>query len=464
MHCKDCRKKLSEYVCGLLSDLERVSVKAHLSQCIKCTIEMNQYIHAVDVVSFISQASDISDEQINDIEKKVNAAGSFRKFKPKLMKTAIWRIAALITIILTGILLFIPKKLNFYASFLSTTHSNAIPELWSAPFGDLTYLTPAQRPAANDNAVFVLQSKNDSSLIVALDAKSGKHIWTGKRKCFGYLLPDQEKLYSICSNLTSQPALTAFDSRTFEELWQFSSGVILNPQNITAPVICGGKIYWEVEGTLHCLSSINGKQLWKHTIPTEGKCALSILDNKSVIVVSQNNISGFDSTGREAIRSIALPQDLSGLYTPIIASHGKDLFIGHHRSIGGSVIFLCDMTSGTLRWKKNMPSIFNIAISNGLLLVRSQSIHALETRTGIERWTIDAGGCSPIVNVGNLCFVISSGESGRLLRLDTNKGIVIDEKSVGGSCAGLVLNNGCGYLSDNKGTIRAFNFLNIKGV
>jgi outer membrane protein assembly factor BamB len=432
--------------------------------CVKCSKELHLYTNAVDTISIITKIPDLSNEQMSNMEEIVNTAGSFRNAKLKLIKTVTWRVAALLTIILTGSILFISKELNLHMDIFSRAQVSAIPELWSAPFGDLTYLTPAQRPAANDNAVFVLQSKDDSIRIVALDAKSGKHIWTGKRNCFGYLLPDQEKLYSVCSNQTSQPALTALDSRTSEELWQFSSEKIANPQNITAPVFCGGKIYWEVEGSLHCISSVNGKQLWKHAIPTGGKCALSVLDDKSIIVVTQNKISGFDSTGRETIRPVDLAQDLSSLYTPILVSQGMDLFICHHRSIGGSVVFSCDMANGMLRWKKNMPPTFDIALSNGLLLVRSQSIHALETRTGNERWTIDAGGCSPIVNAKSLCFVISSGDSGKLLRLDTHRGTIIDERSVGGSCAGLVLNNGCGYLSDNKGTIRAFNFLNFKRV
>ncbi len=472
MRCEEFRKNIELYTLGGFNDIARVAARHHVDSCAGCARDFKEYAGIVNGIRN-KNPRNLSESRITAIEAAVREGIHTRnRSSEKGMRLA--KMAAIITLMALGggitAYVTINNKLNMRVSNASSPvesnawHMEKPSQIWSISCGPGYRSTSAHKPLASQGVVYTLQSEGELDRIVAVRSESGTRLWTGARHCYGHLTAGGGKLFAVCYNtLNGATELVAFDSHTGEELWSYTSDSPKSRDMFTSPIVYKDRVYWAAYGQLTEISLTRGTPNWKQEIPVSGGYAQPCVVGKYVCLGTADGVLYYDAATGSSRGMISFPERMMGLYQPSVAAMDERLYIAHRRINNSGVLLCVKVETEEILWKHESPAVHHMSVSDKALIIRSQSVYALDVVTGKTRWKVDAGGCSPVTSLGECCYVLGSENSGRLLRLDLESGHILGEHLLGGSCAGLVLEGSRGYFNDNKGVLHALDLSNMTG-
>ena len=269
--------------------------------------------------------------------------------------------------------------------------------LWNTPLSDKGYAGPS----VAGGKVFIIDHKDGQDIVRALDAKTGKDVWT-------YSYPD-----------------AAPDN------YGFSRGT---------PVVSGGRVYtFGRMGMISCLAAKTGAKIWSRDICADFKCnkpgwnfAISpVIDGNKVIVCPggpNSAVVALDKTTGKTIWQGG-GSDLPGYSTPVIATiGGKRQYV----VFTGVSLIGVDASSGALLWRQEWKTQYDInaaapiVIGNTVFITSGYGhgcglveVQGGQTRIKWENKEL-MGRFSSSVLLGGLIYGV--GEPGNLVCLDPNTG------------------------------------------
>jgi outer membrane protein assembly factor BamB len=264
-----------------------------------------------------------------------------------------------------------------------------VSKAWSYGVGDSSeFLRLALRPASDGSRLFA--AAHDGN-VVALDAQSGKRIWSRKTKLPLSAGPGTDgKLVVIGSN---DGDVIALDADSGEEKWR----VRVTSEVLSVPALADNRVLLRtVNGKLSALSGDDGAQLWsiQQSMPR-----LSVRGASSPVIARGKVISGFDN-GRVSAFNIedgavlwdVLLDPPSGrteierlvdINSDVQAAGGDVYAVGYQGRLGSIVL-----DSGQLLWSQELSSHSGLCVDNNNIYVTDQQseIVALSRGSGREIW------------------------------------------------------------------------------
>lgn len=156
--------------------------------------------------------------------------------------------------------------------------------------------------------------------------------------------------------------VAAFDAVTGDEVWRYDTGAAVR----NAPTVVGETVVAaSIDGVVHAIDLVNGESSWQYDV------AFGVARNESVLLQSPTVVDGV-------------------------------VYVG----VLGRLVAL-DATSGELRWETEpMPQDFWLASNASPTVVGEtlicafgrgglDGVPAFDTATGVERWRLPPGDCSP---------------------------------------------------------------------
>jgi outer membrane protein assembly factor BamB len=221
------------------------------------------------------------------------------------------------------------------------------------------------------------------------------------------------------------------DAKTGTKVWAYSTGGEINAgaNFYKANVLVGSQ-----DGTLYCLTADDGKEVWKYTIDNMIQCSPTIADGRVFLAGCDGKLHVVNLENGQAESSVDI-RDPTGATAAAI---GDVVVFGTQ---GGSVLAI-DWVKSKILWsfepRRKQPFQSSAAIAEGLAIIggRDRQIHALEIKSGEERWSVATRqkvDCSPVV-VGQRVY-IGTGD-GRLLALALATGEQLWEYEAGGGFTG----------------------------
>jgi outer membrane protein assembly factor BamB len=230
------------------------------------------------------------------------------------------------------------------------------------------------------------------------------------------------------------------DAATGAKRWQVTTEAEINAgaNFVGRSVLVGSQ-----DGSLYALDGQTGKQEWKYSIDNMIQCTPTVNDNHAFIAGCDGKLHiipiefGPPNAARSPGSRIGKPitvdiQDPTGA-TP--AAHGSYVYFGTQ----GSRFFAIDWRQAKIAWtfepQRKQPFQSSAAVAGGLVVVggRDRLVHAIDAKTGQERWSFPTRGridCSPVIS-GSRVFIGSA--DGRLYGLDLQTGHKIWEYEAGGA-------------------------------
>ncbi|MFP4418067.1 MAG: PQQ-binding-like beta-propeller repeat protein [Chitinivibrionales bacterium] len=465
MKCDEFKKSCELYVLGGLSDMESAAARLHLRQCAGCKQREQEYRGIIFGLRPPGEP-EVPPQRLEAIEAAVckeiaEIASPYRHQKPRF----VFRAAALMLVALTGGLVAFMvagygQKSPLHSLASSRPHTlpsqTNLRKLWSIDCGAGYRSTAAHKPIISRGVVFTLTADKQMDRLVAVGGDSGNRLWSSERHCYGYLSSGEGKVFAVCNHPQGAGVqLVAFDERSGRELWAYEP-VAREAQGLfTSPEIKGKQVYWAAFGELVGLSAERGTVNWRQAIPGDGGYARPCLVGDTVCLTTSRGVLSYDARSGEPCGDLRYSHRMMGLHQPSVAVMGERLYIAHRRINNAGVLMCAHIAVNKILWQHDAPAVYHMSASEGTLIIRSQSVYALDAMTGKTRWKVQTGGCSPVANSGDCFYVLNEEDSGRLLRLDVKSGAILESHYLGGSCAGLVLEGSQGFFSDNKGVLHA---------
>jgi outer membrane protein assembly factor BamB len=226
------------------------------------------------------------------------------------------------------------------------------------------------------------------------------------------------------------------DAATGKKRWQVTTEAEINAgANFVGPSVLVGS----QDGSLYALDGQTGKQEWKYSIDNMIQCTPTVIENHALIAGCDGKLHILEitpgsgqSASRLAGKTTVDIQDPTGA-TP--AAHGSHVYFGTQ----GSRFFAIDWRQAKIEWtfepQRKQPFQSSAAVSGELVVVggRDRLVHAMDAKTGHERWNFPTRGrvdCSPVIS-GSRVFIGSA--DGRLYGLDLQTGHKIWEYEAGGA-------------------------------
>jgi len=465
MRCAVCRSKLPLLAVGFLSDVEAFAVRRHIASCDECNAEAQSYLGMIEGLVQSSGSERVSEPVNPDAFERAIWKNSevkrvpLRRPRRSVVTGLRFRLAAIVIFCFCG---------WYFTSIISMPHhrpetDTGMRELWHVPAVAQVVSPPGFRPVAADGFIYMIKKEGDSSKIIAYDAASGTERWIVSGTFNGNLSVAGSKLYATEYSLTdNEYILHAFDATTGTDRWHCRRFRNENTWSTGFTEATPEHVVWMSGTELLSLDPETGTRMWSRIIPGNVVAPCIKLIGTRLYTVTADSVRIGDVTTGNVLRTVAFKERMSGLWTPLLATDGERLFVGH-RTIDNNASVYCFDADGILRWHSPMPRFTSMDHADATLLCRSQAVYALDARSGIIKWKVDAGGCSPTANSCGYCFVAAGGDDSTLLQLNLFSGKIINRYPIGGSCNGLVLDRGTGYLLDNKGILHALDLRRFIG-
>jgi eukaryotic-like serine/threonine-protein kinase len=241
--------------------------------------------------------------------------------------------------------------------------------LWQNNIGLNNYSSPA---VAN-GIVYV-----GTDTLYALNAKSGKVIWTYKTGGYiGSPIVDNGVLYfgSYDSNVY------ALDAATGKLLWSYNTH---SPAN-SSPAVANGMVYIAEDASVIALNASSGTEQWTFSV---GSGTPTVANGIVYISGNDNNLYALNaSTG-----ALVWKKAVSGVEYEALAVANGMLFFGTDNSI----MYAFNAQTGTQIWAFTAKSLFSVspAIANGVVYIGDfgTDLYALNANTGKMLWTYEVRG------------------------------------------------------------------------
>jgi eukaryotic-like serine/threonine-protein kinase len=271
-------------------------------------------------------------------------------------------------------------------------------------------------PAFENGHVYV---GADDGSVYALDATSGKQVWTFKAggSIVASIAPSDNVVYAA----SVDHKLYCLDSTTGKKLWEFQADAEIDSSPAQAP---GGELYFGAsDNKLYALNAGNGKSLWSRSTGGTITAAPAVGLNDSVFVGSDDGIfHAFDSTGNELWQFNSGASGRASVWSPAAA-----IFLGgvNNQQViyvaNGFTVAALDSVHGAVIWQN--PPWFNglyvsqpAVVPNGSLYITNTSVEggailvAADSKTGALQWSALLGGSklnTPAVGLDGKVYVTS---------------------------------------------------------
>jgi outer membrane protein assembly factor BamB len=217
--------------------------------------------------------------------------------------------------------------------------------------------------------------------------------------------------------------LHCIDAKTGDKHWVFDTDAEIT----SAANFDGDRVLFGAgDSLLYCLDKAKGgPPLWTFKVPGGPVMATpAIIDNKTFIAGCDNTLHVIDTKTGKELSSV----ELDGQVAATGALGGDVLFIGTMTNQVQAI----DWKAGKVVWTyeakgKQQPFAGSVAATKDLVLAgsRDKCVHAIDLKSGMEKWITPTGGrvdSSPVVAVARV-YVCSM--DGKLYVLDLAKGTVL---------------------------------------
>ncbi len=297
-------------------------------------------------------------------------------------------------------------------------------------------------PVVVGGVVFAI---SDEGTLHALDAGSGKELWTFA----GALSPDVgPTVWNGAVYVADKPGtIHAVDASTGQERWHSAAAI---PGGLT---IDDGGIYVASNGAIVALDPATGAERWRYAAPAAGLFHNPALANGLVYagsdlggVVAVDAVTGtlrwHADTGSDATSTAVVANGIA--------------YVGDNGSAKGH-LYAFDAASGNLLWRLDQ-AIFSPAVSGGVAYSGSAAgyVSARNAATGHELWRFPVKGeANPVSFAAGVIYVAATGEH-RVYALDAGAGRELWHFDLdGGTDATVAVAGGSVYIGTASGSVYA---------
>lgn len=461
MQCYEIEKLLYGASLDCISDFDLFKIKSHTSSCSSCKVTKDNLDEIVTVIKSQNVINDASPAYMNRLRTAISEEIVLQKQRKRKNKFFIRGISITVA---AGLCLFSITWIVFFetSQFKIQSATNDKPcllpcpaEVWKIENIAAFRTSNAQTPVESSGRIFTIEKAGEFGRIIALEAQTGKVLWKNSKESFGYLSADCSVVTAVVPFQKYNIGLIAFNPANGNILWRY----LINPKIIhnalTSPTISDSEICWTTGNRIELINKKNGKLRWQRILSEKGTASRPIIDKNSIFAVSGNSILCLSTTNRIIWKKL-FTSDMSSLVQPQTAISDGKLYVAH-KSISGCGELLClDVTNGNELWRKGNEECLNILAADGKLFVRSQTLRAIDSKTGALLWSIKTDGCAPPAYYANNIYLSESTEKATLLTIDVNKGEITRKFQSAGSCSGIIITNGLEIVHSVQGFLYAF--------
>lgn len=286
----------------------------------------------------------------------------------------------------------LPAKLQVRWKFESPEHEAVVST--AAIVGDIAYVTCEDGYLyALDLATGVLRWKYNAGAAIA----SSPTVFAGL-----VLFGDDDGTFH---------AVTAASGK---KAWSFKAEAeIISSANVWKDRL----VFGSYDGNVYCLARGTGSLLWKFQTEAQVHSTIGIADNCALVAGCDGNLRVIRLTDGKELRAL----NIDARTAAGSAVQGDHVYIG---TLGNRVLCI-DWKKGRVDWTyenpdRSFPFQSSAAVADGLVIIggRDRALHALDAKTGKQRWSFRAKSRidSSAVVVGRRVFVGSS--DGNLYEVD----------------------------------------------
>ncbi len=458
MNCTDVEKEIELYVLGGADAAVDRQIEQHLRGCPRCRRLQRE---CEDILL------ELKDQSRTPFDSQALVSGIRTMARP-LLRRAVSRkrflqftsIAA--GFILIGTIWLIAASYIKLSSAPSESYASVAPNktLWRKTATVATGAAEADDIVIHDGTIFLLLENDAGQVVSAVEADSGQTLWQSALVSCGYLAADDERVYCVALADQAQLHLLALDRRTGNHVWTFKTHQTTSALYGTSKptVMPGRRVCWVHEGSAYAIDARTGEQIWCRMFPEERNLSQAAVIGREVYVVGRNGIYCLD--GPSGINRWHLPNySETWLATKPLSAVGRDrLFVVTADRDGKSHVRCVDTSTQRSLWQKSLPRVSHLCADSTHVYLRCQQVLALDQIDGGRLWTIEATGCSPITACDDtICFIDSAGE-GSLVGARRYNGEIVWKVPGLHSCNAFIRAGERGYLKTNDNVVLAFAF------
>ena len=337
--------------------------------------------------------------------------------------------------------------------------SAALKELWSENFGsginkrDIILAAPV---ISNDR-IFVMDSKG---LVSAFALKNGKRLWENnlKAKNVGGFKDTKSRASGLAVDgkllfaTTGFGGVFAMDVQTGKSMWR---RIMESPIRIAPTVTANMLIIQTVDNTIYALDKNSGQELWKFSVAHEDtviaggaspaydageNIVIAGFSNGEIVVLNATVGTPLWSSMLVANKQVSSSTDINTIGAAPIVENGVIYAISNSNSM-----LALDMRSGDKIWEKEIGSMQNmLMVGNYLFVISNRNIlYAVEKNDGDIVWTLDIKqylhdgddngkilvyAAPPLMLNGSIFLAFSNG---KVLKIDAINGNVVAKTDLG---------------------------------
>jgi outer membrane protein assembly factor BamB len=333
-------------------------------------------------------------------------------------------------------------RLNPYENVLNVKNVGNLGLKW-------TYTTKGSvstLPVVQDGIVYVA-----SDQLYALDARTGKNIWT-----YRTTLPNTPAVADgvVYVGSWEDEKLYALDAKTGSKLWDHS----LSGNADCPPTVYDGVVYFGSDDTMYALRASNGHLLWSFATGYFVTSAPAVANGVVYVGSADDNLYALDAKTGNKLWSFMTGGEIF-ISAPAVAN--GVVYIGST----DSNVYALNASTGNLLWKYTTGDGFqaSIAVTHGVVYAASADsyLYALDATTGEKLWRYAGGFYSDSPAAANGVIYIGSAYYGSVDAINASTGALLWSYTTGADFqyASPVVADGLVYSGSDDGTIYAFGLL-----
>jgi outer membrane protein assembly factor BamB len=321
-----------------------------------------------------------------------------------------------------------------------------------APVGNVS----SEYPLVRGNSVCAIRRQGRTGYAVCIRGGDGAVAWRSPMAFAECRMGgDESRLYLLHRAVAGAWRCAALDLRDGRIAWQRPEETDTHGPP-SPPSAAGDRVTWSQGNRVTQCHARDGTTRWTWTAQPGERLSAPRAQGETVFALSRRDAYALRGADGRLLWSRRFG-DVAGAGSDpaLLELDDERVFAACRMPAGAARLFCLSAESGELLWTAPSDAPTRLQADAGQLYVRSESLTVLDARSGAPRWRAPLGGCGPIAfGPGRLYVVNSAGRRG-LMALDARSGRASWRRDVAGSCSGVVLDTGVGYLSGHDGVLHA---------